>query len=103
MDSDSNSIHELLELFKHFKCASAESKHKDMSSLSFSDKNYDSSQRNPIDSMTTISRHHCQSLANSTQNRTNTSIFERLYQQSKEKEERKCRLEYETRKSKEER
>ena len=86
MDSDSNSIHELLELFKHFK-TNSEAK-RDLSSLSFSDKNYDS-HRNPMDSITTIA------------NTSHNSIFEKLYQESKEKEIRKCRLEYETKKSKE--
>lgn len=82
MDSDSNSIHELLELFRHFKSQGSDNKHKDLSSLSFSDKYYDSSQRNAIDSIVSLSRNQCHSMTNSSHNRQ-CSIFEKLYQESK--------------------
>ena len=98
MDSDSNSIHELLELFKHFKSQGNDNKTKDLSSLSFSDKNYDSSHRNPLDSIASLSRNQCHSMTVNSQSR-HCSIFDKLYQESKEIEIRKCRLEYETKKS----
>lgn len=39
MESDSGSIHELLEIFKHLKSVNSENKPKDLSVLSFSSKN----------------------------------------------------------------
>lgn len=83
-ESDSSSIHELLELFKHFKSGANDTRSKDLSALSFSSRNFESAHRHPLESISIENIPNLHSRTNTTASSNKPNIFSKLYHEGRE-------------------